>query len=95
MEGRKTGGRLPGVPNRITGAVKEILRNKISDYYNSEQFNEDIEALTPNERLIAYERLTNYVVPKMQSTAVDLSSDSGISISIGEKLAELAADNDV
>ena len=67
----KTGGRQKGSPNKVTSAVKECISKMLTDYTNSEQFIKDFAELEPKERLMIAERLMNYVVPKMQSVAVE------------------------
>lgn len=67
----KTGGRQKGSPNKVTSAVKECISKMLTDYTNSETFLKDFAVLEPKERLMIAERLMNYVVPKMQSVAVE------------------------
>lgn len=67
----KTGGRQKGSPNKITRAVKECITNMLTDYTNSETFMQDFQTLEPKERLLIAEKLLNYIVPKMQSVAVE------------------------
>ena len=67
----KTGGRQKGSPNKVTSAVKDCISKMLTDYTNSEQFMKDFAELEPKERLMIAERLMNYVVPKMQSVAVE------------------------
>lgn len=31
MKGRKTGGRVAGTPNKVTGDIKEMIRNALSE----------------------------------------------------------------
>lgn len=67
----KTGGRQKGSPNKVTSAVKECISKMLTDYTNSETFLKDFAELEPKERLMIAEKLMNYVVPKMQSVAVE------------------------
>ena len=67
----KTGGRKKGSPNKITKAVKECITNMLTEYTNSETFLKDFATLEPKERLMIAEKLMNYIVPKMQSVAVE------------------------
>lgn len=67
----KTGGRQKGSPNKITKAVKECISNMLTEYTNSETFRKDFATLEPKERLMIVEKLMNYIVPKMQSVAVE------------------------
>lgn len=67
----KTGGRQKGSPNKVTSAVKECISKMLTDYTNSETFLKDFAELEAKERLMIAEKLMNYVVPKMQSVAVE------------------------
>lgn len=67
----KTGGRQKGSQNKITKAVKECITGLLTEYTNSNTFMEDFSKLEPKERLTIAEKLMNYVVPKMQSVAID------------------------
>lgn len=67
----KTGGRQKGSPNKVTSAVKECISKMLTEYTNSETFMNDFAQLEPKERLMIAEKLMNYIVPKMQSVAVE------------------------
>ena len=67
----KTGGRQKGSSNKVTVAVKECISKMLTDYTNSETFLKDFAELEPKERLMIAEKLMNYVVPKMQSVAME------------------------
>lgn len=43
----------------------------LTEYTNSETFLKDFATLEPKERLMIAEKLMNYIVPKMQSVAVE------------------------
>lgn len=62
----KTGGRQSGTPNKITAN----LRQKINDFLNSnwENLQNDFDKLEPKEKLMFYDKLLQYVVPRLQST---------------------------
>jgi len=64
-KGIKTGGRAEGTPNQIT---KE-LRERISDFLNDnwEQVEKDFLILEPEKRVLLFEKLLSYTLPKMQS----------------------------
>ena len=68
---KKTGGRQKGSPNKITTAVKDCFKKLLEDYTNSETFMCDFASLEPKDRLMLVEKLASYVVPKMQSVAVE------------------------
>ena len=79
----KTGGRQKGSPNKVTSAVKDCISKMLTDYTNSEQFMKDFAELEPKERLMIAERLMNYVVPKMQSVAVeDVNKDKNSTVAM-------------
>lgn len=86
----KTGGRKKGTPNKATTLGKEVIVSLLSDYAESGLMTTDFKALEPKERLTIAEKLMNYTMPKMQSTAVDISTaDSDLSIET--RLAALAS----
>lgn len=79
----KTGGRQKGSQNKITLAVKECISKMLTDYTNSEAFMKDFAVLEPKERLMIAEKLMNYVVPKMQSVAVeDVNKDKNSTVAM-------------
>lgn len=79
----KTGGRQKGSPNKVTSAVKECISKMLTDYTNSETFLKDFAGLEPKERLMIAEKLMNYVVPKMQSVAVeDVNKDKNSTVAM-------------
>lgn len=67
----KTGGRKAGTPNKITGTLKDFVSGLIED--NREQMQKDLKALSPKDRLLVLERFLQYVLPKQQAIAADLS----------------------
>lgn len=92
-KGKKTGGRAKGTPNKVTSTMRENIKKVLDPYFQSEQFAQDIGALPSKERLDVVEKFTAYVVPKLQSTTLDVKSEN--TITIEDKLAQLAADNDI
>lgn len=90
--GRKTGGRKKGTPNKSTMLGKEVIVSLLSDYSNSGLLTSDFMALDPKDRLVIAERLMQYTMPKMQATAIDLSTSESEK-TIEDRLAELANDN--
>lgn len=65
------GGRQKGTPNKTPNSQKEWIRQFLSD--NREQIAEDWKKLSPKERWTMYEKLTQYVVPKVMATRVELT----------------------
>lgn len=90
--GRKTGGRKKGTPNKSTTLGKEVIVSLLSDYANSGLMTSDFEALDPKDRLVIAERLMQYTMPKMQSTAVDITTGDREK-TIEDRLAELAGED--
>jgi len=71
MKGKKTGGRVPGVPNRSTTDLKIWVRELLEK--NTELFEADLIKLKSNERLNVLQGLLKYSIPTLQSvSAVDL-----------------------
>lgn len=90
---KKTGGRVAGVPNKITQEMREAIRNLLNEYSDSGLMREDFCKLKPYERVTLAEKLLQYTTPKLQSVAI---ADNGErKLTIEHKLAQLAADNDI
>lgn len=90
--GKKTGGRKKGTPNKSTTLGKEVIISLLSDYANSGLMTADFAALDPKDRLVIAERLMQYTMPKMQSTAVDITTGDREK-TIEDRLAELAGED--
>ncbi len=73
MERSKTGGRIAGTPNKVTGTMRANINNFLAE--NWEQVQADFKALEPKERLIFYEKLMSYGLPKLQSTTLTTDFD--------------------
>jgi len=79
-------GRPKGSVNKVTAD----LRNRISDFLdeNWEQLQNDFDNLDPKDRLLFYERLLQYGLPKLQSTelisTIDQLSDQQLDYIINE-----------
>lgn len=91
--GRKTGGRKKGTPNKSTTLGKEVIVSLLTDYANSGLMTADFMALEPKDRLVIAERLMQYTMPKMQSTAVDFSAGDREK-TIEDRLSELAGEEE-
>jgi hypothetical protein len=91
-QGKKTGGRTKGIPNKATTLGKEVIQQMLSEYSNSGLMSQDFMAIDAKDRLIIAEKLMQYTMPKMQSTSVDISTEHKKTIE--DRLAELADDND-
>lgn len=82
-----------GVPNKSTTLGKEPIMSLLADYSNSGVMSEDFLSLEPKDRLIIAERFMQYVIPKMQATAVELNLGDKHK-TIEDRLTELAGDDE-
>ncbi|MBO5399141.1 MAG: hypothetical protein IKK27_09750 [Alistipes sp.] len=85
----KYGGRVKGTPNKTTTKTKELIADILTEYSNSGRMSDDFDCLEPKDRLMVAERLMQYVMPKIQSVAVDLSGGDK-KITIETQLRELS-----
>lgn len=90
--GKKTGGRVAGTPNKTSAVVRAAIAKMLDEYFNSDTFTKDIAELEPKDRVAAMEKFTAYVAPKLQSTSLDVATESRKTIE--DQLVELAGDDD-
>jgi hypothetical protein len=86
---KKTGGRQKGTPNKAPTPVKSIITNILTEYSNSGQMKEDFDKLDPKDRMAIAEKLSQYVMPKIQAVSVDLESNIS-KITIEQELINLS-----
>lgn len=91
-QGRKTGGRIAGTPNKISATVRGAIAKMLDEYFNSDIFVKDIAELEPKDRVAAMEKFTAYVAPKLQTTTLDVATETKKTIE--DKLVELAGDEE-
>ena len=70
--GQKTGGRKAGTPNKVTSDLRGRIEQLVNDQFDS--IKADLEALDPKDRIAAYQRFIEYVLPKQREQKIDLSS---------------------
>ncbi len=88
---KKTGGRQKGTPNKATAIGRQTILELLTNYSDSGLMSKDFLALEdPKDRLLIAEKLFQYVMPKMQSTAIDLSAAAGVPEHIDNALAALS-----
>ena len=92
-KGVRNGGRAKGTPNKTTTATKEIIANLLTEYSNTGKLSLDFNALDPKDRLSIAEKLMQYVMPKIQSVAVDLTGNDS-KITIETQLRELSEEEE-
>lgn len=90
--GKKTGGRVAGTPNKTSAVVRAAIAKMLDEYFNSDTFTKDIAELEPKDRVAAMEKFTAYVAPKLQSTSLDVATESRKTIE--DQLVELSGDDD-
>ena len=90
--GKKTGGRVAGTPNKTSAVVRSAIAKMLDEYFNSETFTKDIADLDPKDRVTAMEKFAAYVAPKLQSTSLDVATESRKTIE--DQLVELSGDDD-
>lgn len=91
-QGRKTGGRVAGTPNKVSSTVRVAIAKMLDEYFNSDIFVKDIADLDPKDRVAAMEKFTAYVAPKLQTTTLDVATETKKTIE--DKLVELAGDEE-
>lgn len=68
MKGQKTGGRQKGTPNKVTSDIRQAYRQIIEDNLpNVDKWLKKIAEDRPERALMFIIRLSDYVIPKMQS----------------------------
>lgn len=70
--GTKTGGRQKGTPNRLTIDLKSRIAEVVENGF--EAIETDLEALEAKDRINAYLRLLEYIMPKQRETKIDISN---------------------
>lgn len=89
---QKTGGRKKGTPNKVTAITKDVLA-EIADGLRG-QLADDLAVLDPKDRVAAFIKLVEYVVPKPQRLDVEMNA-TVVQSSIEDALKELAAENEI
>lgn len=77
--GNKGGGRPTGSKNKETKVIRERITNLLD--MNWKAIQEDLNELTPKERIDAYIKLLEYAVPKLQRTELANGETEKITIS--------------
>ena len=85
----KTGGRTSGTPNKATTDIKTKIAALIDEQFEGIQ--SDLELLEPKERVTAYLKFLEYVLPKQREQKIDLStlSDEQINDLLNKALNKL------
>lgn len=76
----KYGGRTKGVPNKVSGALKEVLKEYCMNEFKF--LNANIERLTLSERLVFFTKVLPFVLPKNGVSEVNTGEASKVPIII-------------
>lgn len=71
-QGKKTGGRTAGTPNKITADLKTKIADLIDEQFDG--IVADLHAMEPKDRIAAYQRFLEYVLPKQREQKIDFST---------------------
>ena len=87
--GQKTGGRIAGTPNKVTSDLKSRIATLMDEQFDT--ISTDLESLEPKDRVAAYLKLMEYVLPKQREQKIDLSTltDQQIDDLLNKALAKL------
>ena len=76
--GIKFGGRKKGTPNKTTSELREYFNLLLND--NLEQLKIDIKELDPKERINVMLKISEFIIPKLKATDINLMNDNDASI---------------
>lgn len=87
--GKKTGGRTAGTPNKATGDLKGRIAALIDEQFDT--IAADLDVLEPKDRITAYLKLMEYILPKQREQKIDVSalSDEQIDDLLSKAVAKL------
>lgn len=68
----KTGGRKAGTPNKNTADIKTRIAALIDEQFEAIQY--DLGDLEPRDRIAAYLKFLEYILPKQRENKIDLNS---------------------
>jgi hypothetical protein len=88
-QGQKTGGRKAGTPNKATANIKARISTLIDERFDS--ISGDLNELEPKERVTAYLKFLEYVLPKQREQKIDFSllTDEQIDELLNKALSKL------
>lgn len=89
MKGKKTGGRKAGVQNKVTTISKSVIADLLANYKDSGLMESDFISLEPKDRMQISEKFMQYIMPKVQSMAIDINHNEE-NKTIEDRLSELS-----
>lgn len=71
--GKKTGGRVSGTPNKITGDLRMRIKAFLDDGF--EDVRKEWKRLPSKDKIMLYEKLLSFTLPRMRETDLKLNLD--------------------
>jgi len=68
----KAGGRTAGTPNRITADLRGFVKNLLEE--NMDLIKSDFDALESKERIVTFEKLLQYVIPRKREAEIEIEN---------------------
>lgn len=88
-KGKKTGGRTAGTPNKTTAITRQIINDLAAGLLDT--ILDDIDQLSPSERVRLFVKLAEFCTPKPQAISLDMTMQTKHTIE--DRLAALAQDD--
>jgi hypothetical protein len=86
MEGKKTGGRKSGTPNKVTKITRELIADLAAGMVDDVKAN--IKMLAPKDMIYVWIKLVEFNVPKPTSISIDV--ERGVQKTIEDELRKLS-----
>lgn len=90
MEGKKTGGRKQGTPNKVDKITRELIANLADGMVEDVKAN--IKMLAPKDMVYVWIKLCEFIVAKPTSVSIDV--EEGLKKTIEDRLLELSDGDD-
>jgi len=74
MKRQKTGGREPGTKNKVTLQLRQRITTFLEDQWQN--LETEFSGLESKDKLVFFERLLQYAIPKLQATTLTTDLDN-------------------